>query len=167
MIRLLLSIRFKLELRDRVWPCSAIARDQRDSPLRGNFVYLHRKPICTRLWPHRQPVYLHRKPILDCTCSVSVLVSKLKNWSRRSLTLACFYFCNCHTRPQRTNSTQSISASAEELGPLVALFSNIRLAVRPAVRLSVRPSVRPPRNFRLELRAYIRLIEPYWDNKRY
>ena len=29
---------------------------------------------------------------------------------------------NCHTRSQLTNSTQSISASTEELGPLVALF---------------------------------------------
>ena len=41
-------------------------------------------------------------------------------------------FLNCHTRPQRTNSTQSISASAEELGPLGALFSRTCLAVRPS-----------------------------------
>ena len=55
-----------------------------------------------------------------------------RNCSRPVITMTNIKLINyCHTRPQLTNPTQSISASAEELGPPVALFSRTRPAVRP------------------------------------
>ena len=40
----------------------------------------------------------------------------------------------CHTRPQLTNLDQLKSASADKLGPQVALYSTLRPSTHPTVR---------------------------------